>query len=96
MDKLIQQDQLLLFNCESVISLGSMPVPGDDAPENVIITRRKRGKANLEQCRISAIHMSISFVYLLPAYILDANTAKGRLYVTIKPDSNVGRSNSHC
>jgi hypothetical protein len=73
-----------------------MPVPGDDAPKNVIIARGKRRKTNFEQCRISTIHMSISFVYLLPAHILDANSAKGRLHITIKPDSNVGRSNSHC
>ncbi len=58
---------ILRLYCKGIVTVGLVPVMGDNAPDNMISSGRKRGEGNFQELLIRRIHPAIPIVYLFAA-----------------------------
>jgi hypothetical protein len=68
-----------LLDRKTVVSGGSMPICGDNAPDNAIGSRQERREADFEEFRVGVVNTGISLIHFLTRHILNGNGAERRI-----------------
>ena len=87
---------MVSFDCESIVARGAVTIPGNNVPHYPVNAGRQLRQTDLKKIRIGRNNAAISFVYHLVVCIVDHNRGKGRLQITIEPDTDQGWRDGHC
>jgi len=65
-----------LFHGKAVVSGGSMPISGDNTPDDTVGSRPERREADFEECWVGLVNPGVSPIHFLTRHILNDNAAE--------------------